>query len=331
MAQYLTIFSCYLRSSHVKLCLVIGRGSTAFDPSINGEEYTTYLGTFSNKKVIFKAVATMCSDDNNDASWPLYLPSIHHSIVTTCLLSDPIPKSIEDAAAEHFICNMMLSSINAFLAEPSFIVNKTKESKKINIQVSDEEVFLSLRDTRLFILCLSRLPKEDQQAMLSKLLTILSAHLGKGNKDGLLEKLITAEKDCASFLARVISMTSIMIDIIAVGHPLLHSLARHIGSLRYYLPSIVELDSESELDENDWYRSESCFMGLWEEWESSALPPVEMNNITEPLSGDELKAFQSILEAVMGIGFDSGKWIGEERQSQKPYFLMIDYFVVFFN
>ena len=49
-------------------------------------------------------------------------------------------------------------------------------------------------------------------------------------------------------------------------------------------------------------------MGLWEEWESSALPLVDVINdtFTCPLSSDEVSMYASAIEFAMEFGFDSG-------------------------
>ena len=101
-------------------------------------------------------------------------------------------------------------------------------------------------------------------------------------------------------------MTSILIDMVSAGKPLLDSLCNQIGPLHYYLPSIIEVDSESDLEASEWYKKESCFMGIWEEWESSALPSVEVSNYSNPLSSDEVSQFASALELALEFGFDSG-------------------------
>ena len=303
------------RSSHIKLCLVISSKDKTLDPTAHEDKSTLFNhGSPSNKLAIFKAVAKTCNDDqSSDTNWPLYLPSIHHALITTCLISDSLPKSGKEAAAEKLVCDMMLSSITDTLADPSYITNVSKQNKKSHILVSDEVVLLSLRDARLFVLCLTRLGKNDQVTILSKLLSMLSSFFGKIKQSNQSKNFFIIHKDCTSFLARVITLTSIVIDAVTIGQPILDSLADYIGQLRYYLPSIVEFDSESDLDENDWYKSESYFMGLWEEWESSALPPVDFNMLNQPLSNDKVKTYKFILESAMDLGFDSGKSKLEEQ------------------
>lgn len=309
------IFPKSSRSSHIKLYLVISRGEISLDPSGHEEKSSLFNhGSPSNKLAIFKAVAKICNDEqNNDTNWPLYLPSIHHALITTCLISDSFPKCAKDAATEKLVCDMMLASMTDILADPSYITNVSRKNKKSNIQVSDEVVLLSLRDARLFVLCFTRLPKDDQVKILSKSLSMLSSFFGNVKQDKQSKNFFVIHKDCSSFLARVITLTSIMIDAVTIGQPIFDSLADYIGQLHYYLPSIVEVDNESDLDETDWYRSESYFMGLWEEWESSALPPVEFNMLNQPLSNDEVEKYKSILESAMDLGFDTGKSKFEEQ------------------
>ncbi len=287
----------------------MGRGDTLYcSLKTNVENKESFLGSFANKTAIFKAIAVMYDpDEQENMEWPMYLPSIHHALITTCQASDSLPSSAKDADTEKMVCSTMLTNIKTTFADPKRIVKKGKENKASNIQVSDEEVLLSLRDARFFVLCLLRLPQEDQKNILGKLLSLLSFQVNKLKNDDEELNLVILEKECSGFLARVITLISIVIDAVSVGQPLLISLADYVGPLRYYLPSIIEVDSESDVEENDWYRSESCFMGLWEEWESSALPPVEINGLSHPLSSGELETYKSILEAAIEIGFDCGK------------------------
>jgi hypothetical protein len=227
-------------------------------------------------------------------------------LITSSLISDPLPRTVKDAAAERFVCDKLLQSISDALVNPGLILDKAREQKKSNIQVSDEEFPLSLRDSRLFVIALCRLPKKDQHKLLSKLVSLLSSDITKIKKDDALRKLLVIEKDYAGFLARIVTVTSILVDVVSAGKPLLDSLCDCIGPLHYYLPSIIEVDSESDLEGSDWYKKESCFMGLWEEWESSALPIVEVSNYSEALSKDEVSKLASTLELALEFGFDSG-------------------------
>ena len=220
-----------------------------------------------------------------------------------------MPRTVKDAAAEKFVCDMMLQSMTNAFENPTNLVDKARQQKKNNIQVSDEEIPLSLRDCRLFAIAICRLPKKDQIKQLSKLVSLLSSQMLKIKGDDELQKVLIAEKDYSGFVARTITLTSVLIDMVTAGKFLLESLCDNIGTLHYYLPSIIEVDSESDLEGGDWYKKESCFMGLWEEWESSALPIGDVSNdasYTCPLSSDEVSRYASAIEFAMEFGFDSG-------------------------
>ncbi len=256
---------------------------------------------------MFRAVISVCESPQSDKpSWPLYLPSIHHALITTSLISDPMPRTAKDAVAERFLCDMMLQSIADTFKNPTVLIDKSIQQKRGNIQLSDEVIPLSLRDCRLFAIALCHLPKKDQLKLLSKLLNLLSSEIVNIKDNNELRKLLTTEKDYSGFLARLLTLTSVLIDMVSAGKALIDSLCDHIGPQFYYLPSILEVDSESESEESDWYKKESCFMGLWEEWESSALPSVENGVGACPLTNDEVAVFASSIELAMEFGFDSG-------------------------
>jgi hypothetical protein len=283
--------------------LVLSRGYVDFQSkSIPG------LGSISNKLAVFKAALNLCGHGcRPNQKWPLFLPSTMHSLITTMLISDAIPRNVKDSTPEIFLCEMMLQSISYALSNPSVLIEKAKRQRKKNVHTSDEEIPFSLRDSRLFVLALCRLPKKDQIGMLSNLVTSLSSEIHKINEDIELRKLLVMEKDYSGLLARVITVTSTSIDMVSAGKPMLDSLCEYIGPLHYYLPSIIDIRGASDSEGSDWYKKESCFMGLWEQWESSSLPSVDMASYSYSLTNDDTLIYSSTINCAIGLGFESGK------------------------
>ena len=265
------------------------------------------LGSNSSKLSIFRAVMDVCqSREKPHSCWPLFLPSIQHALVTTCLISDPTPHTAKDAAPERFICDMMLQSITDALKKPITVVENLRLHRKNNIQLSDEEVPLSIRDARLFVIALGNLQKKDQVKLLNQLISTFSSEMLKIQQDDELREFVTSEKDFAGFLSRIITMTSNLIDLVSSGKLLFDSLRNDIGLMQYFLPCFIEVDSDINCEEGDWYKKQSCFMGLWSEWESSSISPVAGCTYTCALKNDELSMFSSSIEVAMDIGLDSG-------------------------
>jgi hypothetical protein len=246
--------------------------------------------------------------------WPLYLSPLHHAIVTGNLTADPLPRSVKDASPEKFICEGFIESILDAFSDPEMnIVKKYKVEKNKKIQISDEEVPLSIRDARLFAVALARTPKKERRILVAKLVNMLHDCLESLRTDVALKEVLVSSPVYSGFVARVLTVCSTMIDMVSSGKLLVEHLCEYIGQLHYHLPSFIEtdetIDTPTQECVNDWYSRESCFMGLWPDWESAALPHMELppRNDFEPLSGDDIIKYRKLLANAMELGFQSAK------------------------
>ncbi len=244
--------------------------------------------------------------------WPLYMSSTHHALVTGNLTCDPLPRTAKEASPERFICEGFIESIIHNLGDPeSVILNTEKGDSEIKIQVSDEVVPLSLRDARLFAVAMCRTPKKERMNLLSKFVNGLHSALVGIQSDENLRLLLGTNRAFSSFIARVLTVCSNMVDMISSGTILLESLCVYIGPLRYHLPSFIEIDDKVDGAQqdcgSDWYKRESCFMGLWPDWEMSSLPACHVDTFVEPLSKDDLNKFSSILKTALDLGFETAR------------------------
>jgi len=170
---------------------------------------------------------------------------------------------------------------------------------------------LSLRDARLFIIALCRLPKKDQKKILSKIVSVLNSGLVSVKEGGKLGRASftpsSFHEEIASFIARVITLTSAAVDAVAAGKGHQELLSREIGETHYHLPSFIdasERNDDFELNESDWYKRESCYMGILSDWESAVLPLQRLNDPIKPLSDVDVSKFSSSLELALDLGFE---------------------------
>ena len=270
------------------------------------------LGTPSERLSLFQNIAKATT--GSVTKWPLYLSPLHHAIVTGNLTSDPLPRAVKDASPEKFICEGFIESIlDAFSDPETNIVKKYKVERNRKIQISDEEVPLSIRDARLFAVALSRTPKKERRVLVSKLVNMLHDSLESLSSDEVLKAVLMSSPLYTSFVARILTICSTMIDMVSSGKLLVEHLCEYIGQLHYHLPSFIEtdenIDTPTQECVNDWYSRESCFMGLWPDWESAALPHMELppRNDFEPLSSDDIIMYRALLANAMELGFQSAK------------------------
>jgi len=265
------------------------------------------LGTWNEKLALFKDVARAAT--LSDTKWPLYLSSPHHAIITGNLTCDPLPRTVKEASPERFICEGFIQSIGAALVDPeSTILNISSVDKNSKIQVSDEEVPLSIRDARLFVVALSRTPRKEQLMLTAKLVNTLASALISLNDDENLRSLLISERAYAGFVARAVTVCSTIIDMASSGKLLLESLCQYIGPLHYHLPSFIEVEDANAARQEcltDWYKRESCFMGLWPDWEMASLPSVNANAKIDPLSSDDIANYKLLLDIALELGFQT--------------------------
>lgn len=300
------------RNSQFKCCLSLVRGSARYLSRISNPSPTvkkSIFGTSTEKLALFKAVAN--KDISTDTKWPLYLPSSQHAIVCGILSCDPLPRTVKEASPEKFICEGIIQSIREALRDPEETILKVDNvgKKQRLLQVSDEEVPLSLRDAHLFAVALNRTPKKEQISLTAKLVNALNEDLLMIKEDNKLLSLLISERSYAAFLARALTVCSAIIDMVSSGKLLLENLCDHIGPLHYHLPSFIEMENTCDTSQQDCisegYKQDSCFMGLWPDWDLSSLPPVEVHTRIDPLPGNDMEHYRSLLDTALELGLQT--------------------------
>lgn len=139
--------------SHVKMAIVIARGQVVYKPHSKGsllQESEVRLEVFQH---IAEAEQERHSDETHrsrnrqmEHHWPLFLPAIQHSLVSSALSC--IPAHPADVQAEFFICNTFLNSLeNILTASPKRRSDVPRGESLPRASINDN-IPISLRDAR---------------------------------------------------------------------------------------------------------------------------------------------------------------------------------------
>lgn len=259
---------------------------------------------------VFKKIAHLTT--STDTKWPLCISTVHHVMVSGQLTADPVPRNLKDALPEKFICEGFIESIRSALNDPQMdIINKYNGFANQKAYSSDVEIPLSIRDARLFAIALCRIPGKERQTLLSRLVHMLHDSLLSIVSNHDLRNLFHASPLCTGFLARTLTACSSIIDIVSAGDQLLENLCDCIGQLHYNLPNLSirreECNENGAFGITSRFRRESCFMSLWLDWESPALPYVEVRNLIDPLCCEDIAKYRTTLVYAFEIGCESAK------------------------
>jgi hypothetical protein len=94
------------------------------------------------------------------------------------------------------------------------------------------------------------------------------------------------------------------VNTITVGASLRESLFAHVGPVQMQLPSFIT--------SSGWYRCEQCFMGMFDNWESPALPDVNPPSTLTGLKENTMKSLRRSIGYYLQVHF----WNGPQRPMQ---------------
>ena len=330
-------------SAHMNMCTVLGCGQVDVH-SVSGSTKHKILGDSDRRKVIYMSASAshssieadgpldcLCDDDDDDKNrlWPLWLPAAQHALITANLIGEPIPISKDDVVAERFIVRTFVDSIGDVLCNIDTRIRPKKfETDQLCL---DDEIQLSLRDARLFLLAFSRLPLEDKRYCFEELVSMLSkvlSHTGpsqendKGSKKRrrnsnvdrgrtlLKRSNVIKNKEASGFLARVLVTCSSMVHMLKAGVRL-RDLLFGILSGGSSSSSTNGLSLPSFFPVSEWYRSERCFMGVFADWEAPGLPADGPRSVparsTGGLNDSTIQEWKILLRKCFSLGFASAQ------------------------
>jgi hypothetical protein len=294
-------FNLYERTlwtSHTNLALVVGRGDILFRSTKYTSASKPILGDAASRLAIFKEIPSACEGHSDISFWPLHLPASHHALLLANLTSEPI--SAFEYEPEAFIANALIQAISKALEDPS-IVTLAKVFAHGNDSTSGEIIPLSIADGRLLLLAISRLPYTEQITQISGLTDSLASSFTRYQKDS---RLIADNPEVAQFMARVITVYFSLLNIVVSS--LRDVLFRQVGCCQFALPQVFLvrdiLDGSATRGRGNWYKRESCFMGLFEDWESPAIPKATDESMNVLPDGIIAKS-NKVLDIAFELGF----------------------------
>eukprot|EP00814_Leptocylindrus_danicus_P000312 CAMPEP_0116025770 /NCGR_PEP_ID=MMETSP0321-20121206/13313_1 /TAXON_ID=163516 /ORGANISM="Leptocylindrus danicus var. danicus, Strain B650" /LENGTH=1027 /DNA_ID=CAMNT_0003498161 /DNA_START=237 /DNA_END=3321 /DNA_ORIENTATION=- len=292
-----------LWSSHIKLCLTIARGQSGFvsrrklanNASINDVQLRLHF---------IKAVTKACMGSND--GWPLYIHPLHHALVSTNIVSEPCPSSLKEAEPERFIVKAFVKSVEAKLKQFVENTNDNIDSKN-DVAFSDEKMLLQLADARLIVITFCRLPKKEQSKMVSELIDVIYESFTQ-NKASFLKICQTSNSAVPGFIARLITVVATIVEVSGADVALLESLESHVGPTLYHLPVVSGSYGQPGDECAAWYKRESCYMGVFSDWEFPSTPSTgEPLSDFKLLSVEDFEKLCTSYEAAIELGFASSK------------------------
>jgi hypothetical protein len=273
-----------LWAAHIQTCLVLGRGQSSFDSGV-------VRNAFYDRKQVYEAVM--------HGGWSLSLPEAQYALVASNLMVEPIPTSRDEASPERFLAKGYVDAIGQTLQ--NWNPTNTKAEKRVLGQLFlDDGIPLSLRDARLFLLAVSRLPGEERQLCLDRFVTTTLAALRAVSTNDTKYQNLLQDPEASAFLARVMITSTCVLQMVAVGTTLREHLFNQVGPTQISVPSFYT--------SSEWYRSERCFMGLFSDWESASLPDSAWSPVSLMYIKDKtLKDLKSLLELGFSVGMETAR------------------------
>lgn len=274
------------------------------------------LGDTKRRLSVFQSITSSTNGKSTEPDkWPLSLDATQHALVASNLSNEPIPDE-GSCDPERFIAQSFMSSIVHALDNPSILTNSEWYSSSLVFNdgekvVKDSYVPLSLRDARLLVLAVLRLPMKEQQDFMDNFVGTMSSAIGVLKSCPENSTLVAEDADVSGFLARVVTVCATLVNVVTVGSRLRDALVSQVGSTHYGMPNFVprkELTPESRMEDGDWYRSETSFVGLFSDWESPVVPSVTgALQLRHLVSEDTISNLRSLHEAAIQLGFRSAR------------------------
>jgi len=309
------LFERSLWTAHINCCMTLSRGHVSFDPTSHNST-RPILGSASTRHIVFMEIAKTNAKPESAGRWPLCLSGTQHAFVSSNLSSESTAViNQESSSPDRFIAESLINSIADVLKNPIEVSNavwyRQVESTKTGCEEgTTAECFpLSQKDGRLLLMAVSRLPRSDQIQCLASFVDSLFTGLTELQSFNH-RKFVCDHPEVSAFIARVITVCSIMITMVDVGPSLRDALFEQVGSTMYQLPFLVSrLDVINAFSSQDhlWHKRESCFMGVFTDWDSPIIPDVGTLVKKDTLSPLSLSHFETVLEIAFNIGLDAAK------------------------
>eukprot|EP00977_Amphora_coffeiformis_P000765 scaffold162_cov176-Amphora_coffeaeformis.AAC.25 len=237
---------------------------------------------------LYKLAAATGPKKSANESWPLWIPTPSRVFVSCNLCAEAMAGAQVDGAADEFIVSGFLESLKEALMHLDALILGPVNDSRICLE---EEIPLSLFDSRLLVGACARLSDLEQVGFLDKLLDCVNKNLmGVIDNTELLK-----DRGVSSFLARTVTTVSHVATLVGcssdyrrhIQRSLCDSFARRLnawGSRDRHVPNIT-------------------FMGILANWESTDLP--DGINADDTLPGPLFQKLHEMIDTCFNLGFES--------------------------
>jgi len=291
--------------AHIELCSTVVCGQ----PTRDGNNSSSVLDS-RLRLHLYKEVAKVCTASmdaisliggEGTSSWPLHLPAVFHSLVSTNISSEPVPTLKKEILPEKIIVDGTLVNIRRVVSTIA----------GIDVLPNEKEVqflrhALQINEARLFILALCRLTSKELERSLLKIIDFCKF---LQNKLANLKPNFLHLKYFSSFIARIITIIGASIEI-SNGDVMarVERISSILGSNNYNLPSPSGLSTFSDNEPSSWYRREDCYMGIFDDWEYASTRHLQGEGKCDEktkISLDDLDSVRDLYTTCIKVGFVS--------------------------
>jgi len=227
--------------------------------------------------------------------WPLRLPSLYQALVLSYLETRLASGINYDGIAESFLCESITNSVEKVF----------EEMKKSDLSQSHDMLLLLRRDAGILIQSMGRLSLALQLKLLSRLIRVINFGVTQICIDDEVKLKFRIHRRSTTFLARLITVTATLIDIVSVGDNVCTHL---VGSSHYPLPPRIEaFDASDEFDPHPWgisYCEDETLDDLFD------LSPYLSRYKIDVLPESERSMHRHTLEMLIELGLEAARYDG---------------------
>jgi len=291
--------------AHMELCSTVVCGH----PTRDGNNSSSVLDS-RLRLHLYKEVAKVCTASmdaisliggEGTSSWPLHLPAVFHSLVSTNISSEAVPTLKKEILPEKIIVDGTLVNIRRVVSTIA----------GVDVLPNEKEVHflrhaLQINEARLFVLALCRLTSKELERSLLKIID-LCKFLQKKLAD--LKPKFLHLKYFSSFIARIITIIGASIEV-SSGDVMarVEKISSILGSNNYNLPSPYGVSTFSDDEPSSWYKREDCYMGIFDDWEHASTRHLQGEGKCDEkskISLDDLDSVRDLYTTCIKVGFIS--------------------------
>lgn len=240
---------------------------------------------------IYQKIAEQ-SKRRSPKGWPLWVSPIQRVLLSASLTSEPIVPSSEIVGREADIC-----IVDGFITELELALEDLSPTETHGKITGAEDTAVSWHDARIFLAAFARLTSEEQASSFESLLLPIDRCFSRLLADDAGDS-VAGDREIASFLARLVTLCVNTYVMMLLGSDARDELHRVVGKYEPDLPYLLPSDQ--------WYYADKAFIGVFDDWQDSELPAVQIPSNIGNQNGGEA-TLQRVLESALSFGFVTAK------------------------